>query len=139
LWRFLGRQPAGADFYPVRARGAAGPARFPAGQFGDLLPGAPRVRSLQDESLRDYAAAAGLAAWRVVRHRRADAPRVFRRRVAERHVIALPAGAADALARAREALPTDAHAELDWAASVSLDRALAVSRAHSSSGRELEA
>src|SRR5579872_6864725 len=45
-----------------------------------------RFEGSEDE--KDLLAASGLAAWRVLRHRRADAPRVFKKRVFHRHAIA---------------------------------------------------
>jgi ATP-dependent helicase HepA len=67
------------------------------------------------EDLLDYVAARGLAAWRVIRHRRADAPKVFRKRLARMHSVKPLPGFLDVVSRV-------AKPELVWEASVSVER-----------------
>lgn len=79
------------------------------------------------QDLLDYVASRGLAAWRVLRHRRADAPRVFRKRVAHVHTVAPLDGFLETAGRIEAALAKagklddDARHLLERARSVSVE------------------
>ncbi len=126
LLRLLDPDLTERGFEELRSREAAVVRGFAASKLGD------------DE--KDLEAARGLAAWRVLRHRRADAPRIFKRRVLEKHVVPPLEGHVEAAEATRKALnawaaavPAEAgkepflsHARFAWEASISAERAALV-------------
>lgn len=80
-------------------------------------------KKARSDDEKDLVAASGLAAWRVLRHRRADAPRIFKKRVYEKHVVTPPKGYAEALKLARKAIPTEPDMRFEWRASISVEQA----------------